>query len=107
MCWRSARQGQLQCETSIFQFLDLTNHFNPQGDSGGPLIMQVTDITPYQLIGVVSGGTARWIKRTNINNQYFLTKFFSRCAQGVPGIYTRFSEYVEWVKETMKTVTFS
>jgi len=58
------------------------------GDSGGPLIMQVTDITPYQLIGVVSGGTAR-------------------CAQGVPGIYTRFSEYVEWVKETMKTVTFS
>ena len=77
MCWRSARQGQLQCETSIFQHLDLTNNFNPQGDSGGPLIMQVTDITPYQLIGVVSGGTARWIKRTNINNEYFFTKYFS------------------------------
>lgn len=56
------------------------------GDSGGPLIMQRTDITPYQLIGVVSGGT-------------------SRCAQGIPGIYTRFTVYVEWVKETMKTVS--
>ena len=106
MCWRSARQGQLQCETSIFQYLDLTNNFNPQGDSGGPLIMQVTDITPYQLIGVVSGGTARCVDKKD-KQSIFLTNYFFRCAQGVPGIYTRFSEYVEWVKETMKTVTFS
>lgn len=53
------------------------------GDSGGPLIMQRADLTPYQLVGVVSAGT-------------------SRCATGAPGIFTRFTEYVPWVKETMQ-----
>lgn len=63
----------LHCEYS-FLFLNFLNH-DLKADSGGPL---VTD--GNVLIGVVSTGVG--------------------CARpGLPGIYTKVSEYVDWIQK--------
>jgi len=53
-----------------------------KGDSGGPLIAREDDISPWLLIGVVSGGT-------------------SRCGIGAPGIFTRVTNYDQWITDNM------
>ncbi|XP_039277632.1 trypsin-7 isoform X1 [Nilaparvata lugens] len=53
-----------------------------QGDSGGPLIRERED-KKYELIGIVSWGNG--------------------CARaGYPGVYTRVTRYVDWIKENSK-----
>jgi len=52
------------------------------GDSGGPLLARKSRISPWQLVGVVSGGT-------------------SRCGIGAPGIFTRVTQYREWIRNNL------
>jgi len=52
------------------------------GDSGGPLISRESRLSPYMLIGVVSGGTIY-------------------CGIGGPGIYNRISNYRQWIVENL------
>lgn len=52
-----------------------------QGDSGGPLMMKVNQ---------------RW-------TQLGIVSFGNKCGEpGYPGVYTRLSEYTDWIKETAK-----
>ena len=53
-----------------------------KGDSGGPLMAREDDISPWQLVGVVSGGT-------------------KRCGIGAPGIFTRVTHYDQWIRDNM------
>ena len=53
-----------------------------KGDSGGPLMARVDDISPWQIVGVVSGGT-------------------KRCGIGAPGIFTRVTHYDQWIRDNM------
>jgi len=55
------------------------------GDSGGPLVAQVEGDfkEPKYLVGIVSFGT-------------------SKCAQGIPGVYTSIDYYLPWILENMK-----
>jgi len=53
------------------------------GDSGGPLISRKNTLSSYMLVGVVSGGT-------------------SKCGIGAPGIYTRVSNYRQWIVDNLK-----
>ncbi|XP_055699623.1 proclotting enzyme [Phlebotomus papatasi] len=52
-----------------------------QGDSGGPLMMRID---------------ARW-------TQLGIVSFGNKCGEpGYPGVYTRISEYMDWIRETTK-----
>lgn len=52
-----------------------------QGDSGGPLMMRVD---------------TRWV-------QLGIVSFGNKCGEpGYPGVYTRLSEYVDWIKENTR-----
>lgn len=52
-----------------------------QGDSGGPLMMSIE---------------ARW-------TQLGVVSFGNKCGEpGYPGVYTRISEYVDWIRETTR-----
>ena len=53
-----------------------------KGDSGGPLMAREDDISPWQIVGVVSGGT-------------------KRCGIGAPGIFTRVTHYDQWIRDNM------
>ena len=55
------------------------------GDSGGPLVAQVEGDfkQPKYLVGIVSFGT-------------------SKCAQGIPGVYTSIDYYLPWIIANMK-----
>merc|ERR1712241_253128 len=56
------------------------------GDSGGPLVIQNESegfLAPHFQIGIVSFGT-------------------STCGRGVPGIYTRVSQYIPWIESKME-----
>jgi len=53
-----------------------------KGDSGGPLMAREDDISPWQIVGVVSGGT-------------------KRCGIGAPGIFTRVTHYDQWITDNM------
>ena len=52
-----------------------------RGDSGGPLIGR-DGVDPYMLVGVVSSGT-------------------KYCGIGAPAVYTRVSNYIEWILENL------
>ena len=52
------------------------------GDSGGPLLGSQRPIEPLTLIGVVSGGA-------------------HRCGRGTPAVYTRVSNYRDWILSEM------
>ena len=52
------------------------------GDSGGPLMARESDISPWQIVGIVSFGT-------------------SRCAQGAPAVYTRVTNYMDWILDNL------
>jgi len=60
-----------------------------QGDSGGPFVVPLNDDSSnqrYQLAGIVSWGIG--------------------CAKtGLPGVYTKVSNYIDWIEENMQTVT--
>merc|ERR1711874_816828 len=47
------------------------------GDSGGPLMIRRSRLSPWQLVGVVSGGT-------------------SRCGIGAPALFTWVTQYRQW-----------
>jgi len=53
-----------------------------KGDSGGPLIGRDGDDQPFQLVGIVSAGT-------------------KRCGIGAPGIFTRVTNYIPWIKRNL------
>ena len=59
------------------------------GDSGGPFVVPLNDDSSnprYQLAGIVSWGIG--------------------CAKtGLPGVYTKVSNYIDWIEENMQTVT--
>lgn len=58
------------------------------GDSGGPLITRTVD------------------RRSGVQSTAWLTGIVSygtrRCGEGKPGVYTRVSSYIDWIKRTMK-----
>jgi len=56
-----------------------------EGDSGGPLIVKANKFKPYMLAGVVSFGAGS-----------------GKCDKGIPGVYTRVSNYIQWIKENLK-----
>merc|ERR1711971_800211 len=53
------------------------------GDSGGPLIYREYPDEPWHQIGLVSFGT-------------------SVCGGGVPGVYTRVAEYMDWIESKLR-----
>ena len=52
------------------------------GDSGGPLMARESDISPWQIVGIVSFGTAR-------------------CATGAPAVFTRVTNYRQWIRDNL------
>jgi len=93
--------GNLDCLTKFKNYknykLDLTDVINPdyhlcaggergkdpcQGDSGGPLMGREDDISPWQLVGIVSAGT-------------------KHCGIGVPELFTRVTKYDQWIQDNM------
>ena len=60
-------------------------HIDFQGDSGGPLIVRDDTFSPYNLVGVVSFGAGH-----------------GKCDKGIPGVYTRVTNYMDWIKENLK-----
>ena len=59
------------------------------GDSGGPFVVPLNDDSSnqrYQLAGIVSWGIG--------------------CAKtGLPGVYAKVSNYIDWIEENMQSVT--
>ena len=60
------------------------------GDSGGGLFSDLLDGTDgkprqWQVVGIVSFGS-------------------SRCGDGKPGVYTRVSQYTQWIEQTMNNM---
>ena len=53
------------------------------GDSGGPLQTRRGENGAHVLVGVVSAGT-------------------KKCGIGAPGIFTRITNYVQWIKDNVK-----
>lgn len=53
------------------------------GDSGGPLFMQEFASDPWYQVGLVSFG-------------------LEKCAKGLPGVYTRITHFLPWIKSNMK-----
>ena len=53
------------------------------GDSGGPLIYREYSDDPWHQIGLVSFGT-------------------KACGKGVPGVYTRVAEYMDWIESKLQ-----
>ena len=57
-------------------------------DSGGGLFSDMTEGTVeeerrWEVVGIVSYGT-------------------NKCGNGTPGVYTRVSQYLEWIEQTMR-----
>ena len=83
---------ELNYGLALYSFSFTWNYFNLisgkdscSGDSGGPLVAQVEGDfkQPKYLVGIVSFGT-------------------SKCAQGIPGVYTSIDYYLPWILENMK-----
>lgn len=55
---------------------------NPQGDSGGGLLARDSPLSPYLVVGVVSGGT-------------------TRCGIGAPAFFTRVSSFRQWIVDNL------
>uniref|UniRef100_A0A1I8PA18 Peptidase S1 domain-containing protein n=1 Tax=Stomoxys calcitrans TaxID=35570 RepID=A0A1I8PA18_STOCA len=55
-----------------------------QGDSGGPLILN--SVSPYHIVTSFVVG---------------ITSFGRGCAMDTPGVYTRVSEYIDWIEEVV------
>ena len=54
-----------------------------QGDSGGPLLVRADLLSPWQVVGVVSGGSYK-------------------CGVGAPAIFTRVAPYRQWIVDNLK-----
>ena len=54
------------------------------GDSGGGLFSEVGE-GKWQVVGIVSYGS-------------------KRCGNGTPGVYTRVSQYLQWIEQTMNQI---
>ncbi|CAH4027315.1 serine protease persephone-like [Pieris brassicae] len=77
--WRRLPKGIAQ--TQICAGDELGRHDTCQGDSGGPLQALTESDGNYRLIGVTSFGRG--------------------CASTVPGVYTRVSEYLDWIESVV------
>ncbi|CAK1556368.1 unnamed protein product [Leptosia nina] len=77
MNWRRLPNGIAR--TQICAGDEFGKHDTCQGDSGGPLQALTEQDGNYRLIGVTSFGRG--------------------CASTVPGVYTRVSEYLDWIEE--------
>ena len=53
------------------------------GDSGGPLVYRAIADDPYYQVGIVSYGT-------------------KICGQGVPGVYTRVTSFLDWIQSKLR-----
>ena len=53
------------------------------GDSGGPLVHRRGTSNPWHLVGIVSFGP-------------------KLCGSGTPGVYTRVTHYVDWIKNNLR-----
>ena len=53
------------------------------GDSGGPMVYRAIPDNPYYQVGIVSYGTRI-------------------CGQGVPGVYTRVTSFLDWIESKLK-----
>jgi len=90
--------GNSDCVGNFKKFkVDLTDRIKPdhhicaggergkdacQGDSGGPLMAREDDLSPWQLVGIVSAGA-------------------KRCGRGIPALFTRVTKYDQWLKDNM------
>ena len=54
------------------------------GDSGGGLFNEISTGI-WEVVGIVSYGS-------------------NRCGNGTPGIYTRVSQYLQWIEQTMRKI---
>ena len=56
------------------------------GDSGGGLLSNFGgEETRWEVVGILSQGT-------------------NRCGNGTPGVYTRVSQYLQWIEQTMRKI---
>ena len=70
---------------------DFINFNNPKisgvdscgGDSGGPLVYRAIADDPYYQVGIVSYGT-------------------KICGQGIPGVYTRVTSFLDWIQSKLR-----
>ena len=82
-----AQQGKDGCKVnskdSVRQDADDIIDNLSQGDSGGPLLSREDSVSPFMVTGVVSTGT-------------------KDCGIGAPGVFTRVSNYYQWIIDTMQ-----
>ena len=80
-----------ECETLGFENIDTKKQIcsggqdnvdSCSGDSGGPLVYRRSPDSSWYQVGVVSFGTVQ-------------------CGVGIPGIYTRITSYIDWLKQNV------
>lgn len=87
MCAGYAEGLKDSCQVRPFTKSTTNTFFFNQGDSGGPFITQRKGSSKYELIGIVSWGTG--------------------CARpGFPGVYTRVTSHLDWIKTHAKDGCF-